>query len=45
MSDHYWLSEAQLAQMKSYFPLPHGAPRLDDRQVLIRIIHVLKRGL
>ncbi len=45
MSDHYWLSKEQLARIEPYFPLSHGVPRVDDRRVLSRIIHVLKRGL
>ncbi len=45
LSDHYWLSEAQLNRIKSYFPRSHGVPRVDDRRVLSGIIHVLRRGL
>lgn len=45
MSDHFWLSEEQLARIEPYFPLSHGVPRVDDRRVLSGIIHVLKRGL
>ncbi len=45
MSDHYWLSEAQIECIKPYFPRSHGVPRVDDRRVLSGIIHVLKRGL
>ena len=45
LSDHYWLSEAQIKRIKPYFPLSHGVPRVDDRRVLSGIIHVLKRGL
>ncbi len=30
MSDHYWLSEEQLAVLEPYFPLSHGVPRVDD---------------
>lgn len=32
MSDHYWLSEAQIERIKPYFPRPHGVPRVDDRR-------------
>jgi hypothetical protein len=32
MSDHYWLSEAQLERIKPYFPQSHGKPRVDDRR-------------
>ena len=45
MTDHYWLSEAQLNRIKPYFPRSHGVPRVADRRVLSGIIHVLKRGL
>ena len=45
MSDHYWLSEAQLNRIKPYFPRSHGVPRVDERRVLSGVIHVLKRGL
>ena len=30
MSDHYWLSEAQIERIEPYFPLSHGVPRGDD---------------
>ncbi len=45
MSDHYWLTEAQIERLKPYFPRAHGVPRVDDRRVLSGIIHVIKRGL
>ena len=45
MSDHYWLSEAQIERIKPHFPLSHGVPRVDDRRVVSGIIHVLKRWL
>ena len=45
MSDHFWLTEAQIERLKPYFPRSHGVPRVDDRRVLSGIIHVLKRGL
>ncbi len=45
MSDHYWLTEAQIERLKPYFPRSHGVPRVDDRRVLSGIIHVIKRGL
>ena len=41
----YYLTEAQLSQMVSYFPKSHGKPRVDDRKVLSGIIYVLKNGL
>ena len=45
MSDHFWLSEEQLARIKPYFPLSHGVPRVDDRKVISGIIHVIRNGL
>ncbi len=45
MSDHYWLTKAQIERLKPYFPRSHGVPRVDDRRVLSGIIHVIKRGL
>jgi len=45
MSDHFWLSEEQLARIKPYFPLSHGVSRLDDCKVTSGIIHVIRNGL
>ena len=45
MSDHFWLTQAQLDRIKPYFPLSHGIPRVDDLRVISGIIHVIKRGL
>jgi transposase len=45
MSDHFWLSEEQLARIEPYFPLSHGVPRVDDRKVISGIIHVIRNGL
>jgi len=45
MSDHYWLSEAQLERLKLYFPRSHGRPRVDDRRVISGIIHVIRNGV
>lgn len=45
MLDHYWFSETQIERQKPYFSRSHGVSRVDDRRVLIGIIHVLKRGL
>lgn len=45
MGDQFWLSEAQLRQIKPYFPLAHGVPRVDDRRVVSGIIHVIRNGL
>ncbi|EAR52143.1 transposase orfA IS5 family element [Oceanicola granulosus HTCC2516] len=45
MSDLFWLSEAQMARLKPYFPKSHGKPRVDDRRVLSGIIFVNRNGL
>lgn len=45
MSDHYWLSKAQLERLKPYFPRSHGRPRVDDRRVISGIIHVIRNGV
>ncbi len=45
MSDHFWLSEEQLARIQPYFPRSHGVPRVDDRKVISGIIHVIRNGL
>jgi transposase len=45
MSDHYWISEAQVERIKPYFPRPRGRPRVDDRRVISGIIHVIRHGL
>jgi hypothetical protein len=34
MSDHCWISEAQVERIKPYFPRSHGRPRVDDRRVI-----------
>ena len=36
------MTEAQLLNMKPYFPKSHGVPRVDDLRVISGIIHVLK---
>lgn len=45
MSDHFWLTEDQMARIAPYFPKSRGRPRADDRKVLSGIIHILQRGL
>jgi putative transposase len=45
MSDHYWLTKAQLERIQPYFPRPHSRPRVDDRRVISGIIHVIRNGL
>ena len=34
-----------MSKIKPFFPLAHGVPRVDDRQVISGIIFVLKNGL
>lgn len=45
MSDHFRLSEEQLARIEPFFPLSHGIPRVDDRRVVSGVIHVIRNGL
>lgn len=45
MSDLFWLSDRQFALMRPYFPLSHGVPRRDDREVISGILHVIINGL
>jgi transposase len=45
MSKLFYLTKSQIKRMKPFFPLSHGAPRVDDRRVLSGIMCVLKNGL
>lgn len=45
MSDLYWLSDAQMAKHKPFFPKSHGKPRMDDRRVLSGIVFINRNGL
>lgn len=45
MSDLYWLTDAQMARIRPYFPKSHGKPRVDDRRVLSGIIFINRNGL
>ena len=45
MSDLYWLTEGQMAQLEPYFPKSHGKSRVDDRRVLSGIVFVNRNGL
>ncbi len=45
MSDLYWLSDAQMAKLKPFFPKSHGKPRVDDKRVLSGIIFINRNGL
>ena len=45
MSNLFWLTEAQMARLRPYFPKSHGRPRVDDRRVLSGIIFITRNGL
>ena len=45
MSDLFWLTDAQMARFKPFFPKSHGKPRVDDRRVLSGIIFINRNGL
>ncbi|WP_333712747.1 IS5 family transposase [Yoonia sp.] len=45
MSNLFWLSDAQMARLKPFFPKSHGKPRVDDRRVLSGIIFINRNGL
>ena len=45
MFDLFWLTDAQMARLESYFPKSHGKPRVDDRRVLSGIIFINRNGL
>ena len=37
-----WLTEAQMARLRPLLPSqPRGVPRVDDRRVILGIVHVL----
>ena len=45
MADLFWLTDAQMARLKPFFPLSHGVPRVDDKRVLSGIIFINRNGL
>ena len=45
MSNLFWLTEAQIARLRPFFPKSHGKPRVDDRRVLSGIIFINRNGL
>ena len=45
MSELFWLSDAQVARLKPFFPKSHGKPRVDDRGVLSGIIFINRKGV
>ena len=44
MKELFYLSRAQIARIKRYFPRSHGVPRVDDRRIISGIIYVIKNG-
>ena len=45
MRNLFWLTEAQMARLRPFFPNSHGKPRVDDRNVLSGIIFINRNGL
>ena len=45
MSNLFWLTDAQMARLRPFFPKSHGKPRVDDRPVLSGIIFINRNGL
>ena len=45
MSKLYWLTEAQVARLRPFFPKPRGKPGVDNRKVLSGIIFNQRNGL
>ncbi|MEZ5725438.1 MAG: IS5 family transposase [Paracoccaceae bacterium] len=45
MRNLFWLTDAQMARLKPFFPKSHGKPRVDDRRVLSGIIFINRNGL
>lgn len=45
MSDLFWLTDAQMARLRPFFPKSHGRPHVDDRPVPSGIIFVNRNGL
>ncbi|EHH67591.1 transposase [Gluconobacter morbifer] len=40
-----WLTDEQMERIEPFLPLSHGIARLEDRNVLSAIVHVLRHGL
>jgi putative transposase len=45
MSDHPFLSQAQMRRLIPLFPRSRGLRRVDDRRVISGIIYVIRHGL
>ncbi|MGR3410361.1 MAG: hypothetical protein ACU0DH_08090, partial [Paracoccus sp. (in: a-proteobacteria)] len=41
MSNLFWLTEAQMARLRPFFPKSHSRPRVDDRKRRLRPIDFL----
>lgn len=41
MSNLFWLTDAQMARLRPYFPKSHGRQHVDDLRVLNGIIFVV----
>lgn len=44
VSDVFRLLECQMERIEPFYPLAHGAPRVDDRCVLRRVVYVFRNG-
>lgn len=45
MNDLFWLTDAHMAKLSSFFPKSHGKPRVGDRRILSGIISISRNGL
>jgi transposase len=45
MSNLFWLTDAQMARLRPFFPKSHGCPRVNDLRVLSGIIFIIRNGL
>ena len=45
MSNLFWLTKAQMARLRPYFPTSRGRPHVDDLRVLSGIISINHNGL
>ena len=45
MSNLFWLTEAQMARLRPFFPKSRGRPRADDRRALSGMIFINRNGL
>lgn len=45
MSNLFWLTDAQVEQLRPFFPKSHGKPLVDDRRILGGVIFIIRNGL